>query len=137
MLLLRNSLLRRYLCSSAPNNYFFTLIVKVPCIFQVTLLKTLDHPNVLKFIGILYKNKVLSFIAGNKVSLFLFCFLVFLLCVFPYHLNLAFLISAMFTIILSLHYIIILLHLFLLRVHIILTLLPLSSLQCLPPHTII
>lgn len=34
--------------------------------FQVALLKSLDHPNVLRFIGILYRDKILNLITGES-----------------------------------------------------------------------
>lgn len=35
---------------------------RLSCLHQVKVMRCLDHPNVLKFIGVLYKDKRLNFI---------------------------------------------------------------------------
>jgi len=33
-------------------------------VMKVSVLRSLDHPNVLRFIGVLYKDKTLNFVTG-------------------------------------------------------------------------
>ncbi len=46
----------------------YSLCKNTKTMFQVSVLRRLDHPHVLKFIGVLYREKILNLVTGRRTG---------------------------------------------------------------------